>query len=222
MEIFGHVSYVLYLASYAVRDILWLRVLTILAGGCLLPFFYFQPKVMWIPFFWISLFNVINIYQIGILLLERRPVGMSPEEKRIFHRHFPAMNARVFKKMVELAQWKDAEEGDLLIKKGEAPRALMLFSSGALAVRIEGRDPIPMEEGQFVGELAFITDGTASADVVATSPARYLAWPSGVLRRHMDQETAIGKSVQNVLGADVAIKLRNRNLHLSSQNLAIT
>ena len=69
-----HVANVLYLISYLVRDILWLRVLTIFAGLSLLPFYcHCSDHILWAPIGWNALFISVNLIQIGILLRERRP-----------------------------------------------------------------------------------------------------------------------------------------------------
>ena len=44
MDILIHVANVLYLFSYLMRDILWLRILTVVAACCLMPYFYFRPE----------------------------------------------------------------------------------------------------------------------------------------------------------------------------------
>ena len=42
----------LYLASYSVRDILWLRILTIAAAVLLIPYYYLQSQPLWIAISW--------------------------------------------------------------------------------------------------------------------------------------------------------------------------
>ena len=43
LETIANVSYALMLASYIMRDILWLRVLTVVSFCFEIPYFYFQP-----------------------------------------------------------------------------------------------------------------------------------------------------------------------------------
>ena len=44
MEVLINAANILYLLSYFVRDILKLRVLTVVAASCLIAYFYFQPE----------------------------------------------------------------------------------------------------------------------------------------------------------------------------------
>ena len=66
-----HGANVLYLASYLVRDILALRVLTVVAGLALLPFYILRADPIWVAVAWNALFIAINLLQIYRLLLER-------------------------------------------------------------------------------------------------------------------------------------------------------
>ena len=43
MEFMIHIANGLYMLSYLMRDVLWLRILTVLAASCLLPYLYFSP-----------------------------------------------------------------------------------------------------------------------------------------------------------------------------------
>ena len=43
-ELLIHAANVLYIFAFMVRDILWLRILTVVAAACLIPYFYFRPE----------------------------------------------------------------------------------------------------------------------------------------------------------------------------------
>src|SRR6516164_5723253 len=73
----------LYLASYSVRDILWLRILTIVAGVLLIPYYYLQSKPLWIAISWNLVFVGINLFWVARLLLERRSVQLTEDEQRL-------------------------------------------------------------------------------------------------------------------------------------------
>jgi len=71
MTLFVHTANALYLGSYLVKNMLWLRVLTVIAALTLLPYFYFQPQVLWPPIFWNLLFTTINVVKL-VRLVRRR------------------------------------------------------------------------------------------------------------------------------------------------------
>ena len=49
LDVFVSVGNVIYLLSYSVRDILWLRILAVLGALLLLPYYYLQPEALWAP-----------------------------------------------------------------------------------------------------------------------------------------------------------------------------
>src|SRR5262245_13620102 len=75
MDVLIHVANVLFLLSYLVRDILVLRLLTVVAILALLPYYF--ANGLYPPIFWNSVFIAINLYQLYRLVLERRPVRLS-------------------------------------------------------------------------------------------------------------------------------------------------
>jgi len=74
MEVLIHSANVIYLVSYVMRDILWLRVFTVIAAACLILYFYFLPNPLLTPVYWNILFIILNVFWIARLFLERRPV----------------------------------------------------------------------------------------------------------------------------------------------------
>ena len=63
-EAFGHSSFILVAASYAVDDFISLRLIAIAGSSAMLVFTYFHPhgRVLWLPFKWNFLFILINGY----------------------------------------------------------------------------------------------------------------------------------------------------------------
>ncbi|HMP08038.1 MAG TPA: hypothetical protein PJ982_16945, partial [Lacipirellulaceae bacterium] len=74
-----HLGNVLYLVAYSVRDMLWLRIITVIATLCLMPYYYFRDEPLYAPIAWCTLFTLVNLVQIAILILEKRPVFLGEE-----------------------------------------------------------------------------------------------------------------------------------------------
>lgn len=72
MQALVHVANVLYLVSYLVKDVLWLHVLTVVAGLVSMPYFGLRADPLWAPVAWNVVFVAINTYQIHLLWRERR------------------------------------------------------------------------------------------------------------------------------------------------------
>ena len=83
-EYFLHASNITRVFSFSAKDVMWLRVLAILASLIGLPYFYLQPVVLWEPMVWAVLFMTINAYHVWRLWMERRPVELSSDEARLY------------------------------------------------------------------------------------------------------------------------------------------
>lgn len=91
MEHLINIANVLYLVSYFVRDMLYLRVLTIIAASCLTSYFYSRPEPLMAAVWWNLFFIALNVYWVFRLLTERR--GHSRRDVgRGYSRHVPLEN----------------------------------------------------------------------------------------------------------------------------------
>lgn len=71
MELLIYVANTIYLVAYAVRDILHLRMLTIVAACCLAVYFYNQVQPMMTVVYWNVFFVALNAIQLGRIYRER-------------------------------------------------------------------------------------------------------------------------------------------------------
>lgn len=208
MDLFVHAANVLYLASYSVRDILWLRALTVVAGATLMPFYYFQPEPLMVPIYWNCLFLAVNGYQIYRLLLERRPVKLAEEEQRLYQMAFRTLTPREFVKLLALASWRDVTAGTTIIERGVDLSELFVLVDGTARVEVDEELIAELEPGRFMGEMSYMTGDAPTAAVLATSDARYVAWPQDELRKFLADKIDLRAALQNILGTDLVGKLR--------------
>ncbi|HMO84255.1 MAG TPA: cyclic nucleotide-binding domain-containing protein, partial [Lacipirellulaceae bacterium] len=207
-----HLGNVLYLVAYSVRDMLWLRIITVVATLCLMPYYYFRDEPLYAPIAWCTLFTLVNLVQIAILILEKRPVFLGEEELHLYRTIFRSLQPREFLKLLTIARWQRAQPGDELVPQGQPVSDLLLIADGAGDVEIDGRFVARVSAGQVVGEMGFLTEQPASARVVAGAPTHYLAWPVEKLRELLNLSPALHVKVQAILGADVVAKLRREAL----------
>jgi Popeye protein conserved region len=208
MNYWIHVANVLYLASYLVKDILWLRLLTVVAGVLLLPYYFMQPVPLWPAISWSGVFLAVNVVQIKILLAERRPIRLAPDEQRLYELVFRNLSPRQFAKLLKLGRWEDVGEGGRVIERGRPLERLIVIFTGHLAVEADGRRRALLKEGHFAGEMSFVTGEFPSADVVATEPTRIFVWKSPELTRFLEGQNDLLLALQSAIGTDLVGKLR--------------
>jgi hypothetical protein len=209
MDVMIHIANVLFLLAYLVRDILWLRIITVIATAALIPYYFCcAVSPLYEPIAWNSLFIAVNLVQIVLLILEKRPVFLSEKEKLLYRTIFYSLKPREFTKLLSLAEWRKAKPGEVLLEQDEPVQALILISSGSGVVELDGRRVATVTSGQFVGEMGFLSEQVASAKVVTSAPTEYLAWPAGKLRTLLLMTPMLHVKVQGILGCDLVSKLR--------------
>lgn len=208
MEYLIHIANVLYLFSYSMRDILWLRILTVAAACFLLPYFYFQPEPLYPAIFWNLVFMVLNVYWIIRLLLERRPVRLSDDEKQLCQIAFRSLTPHEMKKILKLSTWENADPGECFISMNDPLEKLILIYSGKANVELEGQKVGELNSGQFIGEMSYFTEEVAAANVVATETIRYVSWPKDQLKNFLDKNSDLRAAFQIILGSVLARRLQ--------------
>lgn len=209
LEVLINTANILYLFSYMVRDILWLRILTVIAALCLMPYFYFQAVPIMTPIYWNIGFTTLNIFWISLLLLERRPVKLTPREERLCELVFRTMTPREMIKILKLATWKTAETDECFIARGTRLDELIVIYSGRACVEVEGKVVAEILPGQFIGSVSYITDETAPANIVALEPTCYVIWPKAKLKKFLDGNSELHTALEKTLAMDLARALQD-------------
>jgi len=210
MIVFIHIANAFYVGSYLVKDILWLRVLTVVGGLVLLAYYAFMPMPLWAAFAWNILFLSINVAQIRTLLLERRPVRFETHEGRLYQLAFRSLTPHEFAKLLAIARWESVSDGDRIVRRGEALDRVMVIAEGRACVKVDGATVVELRGGCFVGEMSFITGERPNADVVAMGPVRIASWDRDELRSLLTQSAELRASWQMVISEDLLAKLRPR------------
>jgi hypothetical protein len=203
-----HVANALFLASYAVKDILWLRVITLLAGVALIGTFVQAEPPPWPAIAWQCVFFAINVVRIAMLVHERRPIPLSADEQHVANIVFRTLRPRELRRLLEVGAYADHVPGTRLVTRGEKLAHLLLVVRGKARVELDGKPAIEISDGTFIGELGYLTGKPPGADVVAATPVRLVRWPVESLRAFLAENAELHAVMQQVLGADLAAKLQ--------------
>ena len=198
-----HAANLLYLFAFMVRDILWLRILAVVAAACLIPYFYFRPEPLMTPIYWNLVFTALNLFWIVRLLLERRPVKLSDQEQRLCELVFRTMTPREMIKILKLATWKEAAEGECFVERNKPLDRLMVIYSGKACAEVDGRNVTELQPGQFIGSISYVTEERAPASIVALEPTRYVSWDKSKLKAFMGKNPDLHSALKTTLAIDL-------------------
>jgi len=207
MEIWFHLANVLYVVSYLVTDILWLRALAVLGGLSSLTWTLTAPTPSLTFIGWTLVYNTINMVQIGRLWHERRPLRLSADEQALYAAAFRTLTPREFQRLMAAGTWQDAPAKEILIEEGARPGRMLVLASGRAVVKAHGRVVAVLQPGQFAGEMSFLTGAATTAAVEVVEAARFVSWATADLERFLAKHPPLRAALQIVLGRDLAAKL---------------
>lgn len=210
-DFFAHAASILTGIAYLVKDILWLRLLTVAACIAGIIYNFTVPQIpLWVVIYWNLLFLAINIVQIAIIMKERREVSFTEEEQELYETLFKNFAPFEFMKLLRIGTWLDARKDQILAVEKKYLDDVMLIYNGLVKVEAEGQTLAELKDGSFIGEMSFITGGDATATVRAVEPTRYLSWSKAELRKLLNRNPSMRFALQTVLSTDLTKKLMYR------------
>jgi|TARA_Y100000310_G_C20470856_1_gene709953 hypothetical protein len=204
----GHISFILTALSFYVRDILMLRALAIVSG-IFGVFYSFNITVepLWLTIFWLCVFMSINGVRIFNILMERRGISFTEEERELFGTIFRQFAPVEFMKIMRIATWKSAQPEEILATQGEEMDDVKLIFNGEVAIERDGEQIAHSRDGAFIGEMSFIKGGAATATVKTLRLTRYVVWPKTYLESLLKRNPTMDLAMKAVFSMDMVKKL---------------
>lgn len=202
-----HFSNILLLVSYSVRNMLWLRWFAVAAALTNMPYFLYQPSILWPPILWAGVFTAINLYQIWRIYMERRPVTLSADERTLYDMGFHALTLRDFVALVMVGAWTDAAAGHKMLREGQPVSSVSIAIRGNVRVHRHDRDLGFLEPGHVVGSAMALGGKPAPFDATFTEPGRYITWPLASVRRFTEGRPELLSALQRLVNQDLARKV---------------
>ena len=200
----GHLAFGLIAFSFIVKDILYLRLVSILAS--LFSVFYnwvIPVEPMWIPIGWNFVFVLLNLYHIAVLMYEKRPVKMNDKNAELYETLFKDMTPVEYLKVSKIAEWKTFKPGEIIIQEGMPVKDLHLIYNGTVDIVVKDKKVADLKDGQFVGEMSFLTEKPATATCVVRHNAELLVWRQREFKELLKRNTSLYYSIQSLLSTQL-------------------
>ena len=204
----GHLAFGLIAFSFLVKDILYLRLVSILAS--LFSVFYnwvIPAEPMWLAINWNIIFVAVNLYHIAVIIYEKRPVHMSPKHKELYETMFKGMTPVEFLKITKIADWTHFKSGEFVTQQHHTVPTLNLIYNGTVDVTVDSKKVAELKDGQFVGEMSFLTEKPATATCIAKHDTECLTWEQHGFKDLLKRNPSLYFSIQSLLSAQVSSAL---------------
>lgn len=161
----------------------------------------------------------------AILLLAydipRRKLSLRlPEaERELLRGVFTGLDDAQIARLLVAGRFNDIAKGTTLAEENKPLETLFFICAGHVNVTIAGRKVAQLEKGNFVGEIAFLTEKPATATVVAEDSVRALVFERAELNQFFRTEAEVAGLIYQLLGRELAQKLKVSNIHISEPAL---
>ena len=204
----GHLAFGLIAFSFLVKDIFWLRIVSIIASLFSVFYNYIIPlEPMWLAINWNFIFIAVNIYHIAIILYEKREVKMDDKNQELYDTLFSEMTPVEYLKISRAAKWEMVKAGQRIITQGMPVPDLYLIYNGTVDVLVDNEQIAELKDGEFVGEMSFLTEKVATATCKVKYDAQCLVWKQREFKELLKRNPSLYFTIQSVLSAQVSDKL---------------
>ena len=205
-----NIGFVLNFIALAFRDILWIRVLLTL--GYLLRFFYqFYFSLSIQASTWMLIFVIVNLIQIIQILNERRKRYIEPKIVDLYKTVFKDFSTYEF-----LSFWKHGtvevvDPNTRIINAGDYSNSIRLILDGQVLISKDNKNLTVLSRGHFIGEISYITQDPAIADVTSDKQVSYIKWSNKKLEDLKLTNNIFWIKLQNILLRDMIEKIKRSN-----------
>lgn len=219
----GHLAFALAGLSFVVGDMLWLRIFATTACTSHIVFNIFHPvgRTLWLPIRWNAFYVAVNTVYVCRILSERF-VHLDAEERAVYQQHFAnILDEPEFKMLVALGQWATTESREVVIRKGQRNRRLILIVDGPRPlIELSDRGSSgPKESERLVlsqldrssvfGEASFLHGNKPIASVWLEPGTRYIAWDRDELDARLGRDSQAFRGLQVLVSYQLCAKLSN-------------
>lgn len=216
-DIAGHITFTIIALSFMVKDMLWLRSLSITASCFSFIYNYFGPsQPMWVAISWNCFFMSLNIYHVFNILRERRDIELSPKEKEVHDSVFRSLSKSDFLKILKMGKWIQKAKNDILISEGQKVEKMELIYKGRVRIVVNQHKIAELEDLKFIGEISFLTQHPASATVVVEEDCEMLMWDQESLREMLKKAPQLLSCLQAAIGLQISDQMSKQNQKLAA------
>lgn len=211
-EYFYSIAALFSCSAYLLGNILWLRILLILASTTYIISGVSLGITSMVG--WNSAYLIINAYHVMLLLMDRITITLPQEAKNIYHLHFSHMSTREFKKIITINNFCTISN-KTIIHETDTTDKLYIVLKGTVNIVSNGVPIACLCEGDMIGEMSFMRNKPASvsssANAIAEGVVECAFWTHEDLDKLKLKNREVYNKFISVIGCDLVRKLKRKN-----------
>ena len=197
-----HIANILILLSFLVKEIMYLRLLSIFGGVAFIGYFSLNfETIQWSGVLWNSLFIMINLYQIIQLIIERRPIKFNERELQIKKIAFPDISDREWLDLLSIGKWKTISKSNYASSIFED--CIIILSEGHLEIHHSSEASTTLSVGSLIGGIYYLTGEAVSEDFSCQCDIEILTWNISDFRIYVQSRPQVSAGFQKLIGQEI-------------------
>jgi CRP-like cAMP-binding protein len=214
----GHLSYVLIAVSYWLTDMFWLRLVAVVGLTLEILYFILSGGDLRTGIGWDLIFIAINAYQIYRLMQDRLSLRLPEPDRELLRSVLSGLDDAQIARLLFAGEFSAIAKGTTLTTENQPLERLFFICAGDVRVSIAGREVSHLQKGNFVGEVAFLTEKPATATVIAEDEVRAIVFERDKLSKFFRNEAEVAGIIYQLLGRELANKIKVSNTLISTAN----
>lgn len=195
-----------YVLGFLFRDELWLRGLLFIGTMFYILYYYHAAESpLWEAMLTSSILGAVNISMICVVAWERSTIGMRGDTASLYG-YFENLTPGQFRRILKRGTLNTARERTKLSQEGDALEHFYFVYEGYSIITKRGKTT-DVPAGHFIGEVAFLKGGPATATVEVAPGSHYISWRQDDLRRLMRKSPNLSNGLLALLNMDMAGKV---------------
>lgn len=159
-------------------------------------------------------FAVFSVIGMTRVYLAHRKLQFAPREQHMHTTRFGMLTRGDMRKLLRAGAWVEMSAGHVLTTQGEAVAQLAYIAEGGVDVLVNDHKIVDVGPGEFIGELASLSSGAASATVILNQPSNCFIVPSERLRALVRGNADLRAELEFAFAGNIRSKLLATNERL--------
>lgn len=200
----------------------WLRAAATAGGLLMIGYLVFSGEDLVTAVAWAAVLIAINGFHLYRLYREssgKADKGPAEEDDPMLRLALSGLNDTQISRLMKAAEVKECDSGDVLTRQKKPVNSLYFLYAGRVNVEVDGKTVAALDNGAFIGEIAYLTGKPATATVVVDKPSRVLTFSRSRLNKVIAEDPQISGIIYELLGRDLARKMGQVNSQRTASDL---
>ena len=124
---------------------------------------------------------------------------MEPKDKELYETMFKDLSPVEYVKITKVAKWRQYKSREKIIRQNTPVTDLILIYNGTVDVAVDGKKVAELRDGQFVGEMSFLTEKPATATCTVKHNTECLVWKQPEFKDLLKRNPSLYYTIQSLL-----------------------